>query len=166
MKKLGFLLFFSFIALSALGVGYAGWSNSLNVTGTITPGIFAVTIGVEPDGLVSSVEYATIQEGASTSTNLIVNIDNAAAGNVFTVHYLVLNDGSIPANVTFDVPVVTANGTGATASDITVNTPPAPTLLEGATSISGELTIEVNDSTPMTGNISYSINIGINATPP
>ena len=167
MKKLGLVILILMFSLSIIGLGYAGWSKSLSVTGEITPGIFAVTIGLEPDGLESSAEYATIEKDeASTDTNLIVNIGNAAAGNVFTVHYLVVNDGSIPANVVFAVPVVIADGTGATDSDITVNTPPDSVLLEGAMSISGEVTIELNDSAPMTGNVGYSINIGIIAAPP
>jgi hypothetical protein len=112
------------------------------------------------------VEYATITEGPSTDTNLIIEIENAAAGNIFTVNYVITNDGTIPAIIGFNEPVITPDGTGASSSDISVNTPPNSETIEGGTITEGSLTITVNDSAPMTGGVSYTISLGITASPP
>jgi len=166
MKKLGFFLFFTLISLSMLGLGFAAWNQNLNISGTVIPGMLNVSIDLEEPGLVSSAAYATISEGTSTNTSLVVNIDNAAAGNIFTVHYLVVNNSSMPVNINFNQPSISAIGTGATSADISVNTPSTPSLVEDGGSISGELTITVKDSTPMTGGVSYSVSVSISASPP
>lgn len=166
MKNIGLFIFSLTLVLSIMGVGYSAWNKSLNINGTVNTGTLSATIDVRDPGLVSSAEYATIKEGTSTDDNLVVEIDNAAAGNIFTINYAVTNTGTIPANVTFTTPVITPSGTGASASDISVNTPPASELLEGGMCIVGSLTITVNESAPMTGDPSYSIDIGISASPP
>jgi hypothetical protein len=166
LKKIGLLVFVITLALSALGVGYSAWNSALNINGTVTPGTLSASIDVRAPGLVSSADYAEIVEGESTNSCLIVEITNAAAENIFTVNYIVVNTGTIPANVTFNPPVITASGPGASASDISINAPPDSELIEGGVSIVGSLTITVNESTPMTGDVSYSIELGIRASPP
>ena len=125
----------------------------------------ASLFSANPPGLVSSVGYATITEGDSTNTSLVVNIENAAGGNVFTVNYSIVNTGSIPINVAFTTPVIAATGVGATAADITISAPPALVSLDTALNETNSITITVNDTAPMTGGISYTITLGIAATP-
>ena len=165
MHKFGFVVLVLVLASSALGLGYASWNKSLSIDGTVNTGTLEATIDVNPPGLVSSVEYATITEGDSTNTSLVVNIENAAGGNVFTVNYSIVNTGSIPINVAFTTPVIAASGVGATAADITISAPPTPVSLDTALNETNSITITVNDTAPMTGGISYTITLGIAATP-
>jgi hypothetical protein len=165
MKRVGYVIFVLTVLLTFLGVGYSAWSRTLNINGTVVPGTLIATIAVGPEGLDSSVEYASIVEGESTDTNLVVVIGNAGAGNVFTINYRITNDGTIPTTVSFAEPVITASGPGASISDILVDAPQASELLDGGCITDGSLTVTVNDSTPMAGGVSYTISLAINASP-
>ena len=165
MKKSVLLVLALTLALCGLGVGYAAWNQTVDFTGTVNMGTLAATICLDSDGLESSAEYATIVEGDSTETCLSVTIDNAAAGNIFTVHYLVINSGSIPTTVTFAEPVISATGIGATSADITVSDLPVPTSIAFGESVMDSFTITINDSAPMSGIVQYSVAISIAVAP-
>jgi hypothetical protein len=167
VKKLGILVLCLVLALGVIGVGYAAWSTSLSIQGNVATGTLSATIG--PNGApTSSQAYATINTTGSTSTNLVVNIANAAPGNVFTVYWIVTNTGTIPANITLAAPVVAVvSGAGATVADLSVSASPAPIALNPTSTTSGTYTITVNNSAPnIAGGCSYTVNVAITASQP
>jgi hypothetical protein len=165
-KRFGYIVAAITVALSAIGIGYAAWYQNLSITGTINTGSLSAYIILDTPPFDSSSEFTSISEGESTETNLVVNIENAFPGNSFTVNYLVVSTSSIPAEISIGESEITPNGTGATASDITIIAPTDSQITPPGTAISGSITITVNDSVPDTGEASYSISIPVIVSPP
>lgn len=106
MKKIGIISLALVLALGALGVGFAAWSQNLIVSGNITAGSFdpqltSVSVSDNDGAAVNggTIEVATDPE--QTSTSFTVNLDNVYPGYVGTVNFTVDNSGtSIPTSIT------------------------------------------------------------------
>jgi predicted ribosomally synthesized peptide with SipW-like signal peptide len=97
MKKIGILALALIVALSAIGMGYAWWTQSLTINGTVNTGSLKVAFtGVypNPDGY----GVATCDPGFTGDT-LTINIDNAYPGYYNILNYSIANHGTIPAYV-------------------------------------------------------------------
>lgn len=164
-RRFAYLLAALVVALSAIGIGYAAWNQNLSINGTINTGSLSACIILDTPPFASSSEYATIAEGDSSDTNLVINISNAFPGNIFSVNYIVVNMGTMPADVAIGEPDITANGTDAAADDITIVVPAGSEPTLPGTSASGSISITINDSIPNTGTASYSVNIPIIVSP-
>ncbi len=171
MKKIGLIALIVVLTLGIIGVGYAAWSQVLNISGNVSTGNLAATIGSN-GSFTSSVGYATIVDGGSTATDLIVTISNAAPGNVFTIPWKISNTGTIPVNAVASVATVTpTSGADAASGDLVVaGTPGTITNLNsptqgGTTTVTGSLTITVQSSAPnVVGGCSYTVSVPVTIT--
>ncbi len=124
MKKAGLLIFSVLVAMATLGVGYAQWSRSLDIGGTVAVGNFGVEFAAPPIGPETtgwdSIELASWSTTGQGSQALNVEITYAYPGLVFVVPYTVMNTGDIPVTVTLDSAAMTPP-TGGLASDITMD---------------------------------------------
>jgi len=99
MKKIGLIVLALVVALGALGVGYAAWSDTLNITATATVGEFDVDF----------IDYEVTQHSTlgGASANIIhddaasFSVANAYPGYWATVKYTIKNNGTVPASVSF-----------------------------------------------------------------
>jgi predicted ribosomally synthesized peptide with SipW-like signal peptide len=124
MKKVGLLLLALVIALGGLGVGYAKWSDSVTISGTVYTGDVEIGIldgGVGDDGAdpqyeadgFNNDEGKDVAEHTSTNVGTSVftlcdaayyakiseTIDNAYPGYASSTTILLGNNGSIPVKI-------------------------------------------------------------------
>jgi len=59
MKKIGLLIMVLIVALGALGIGYAAWTDEINITGNVKTGSVCLSIQVDSWGEVNNCSYAT-----------------------------------------------------------------------------------------------------------
>jgi hypothetical protein len=105
MKKIGFIVLALVLALGAIGAGYAAWSQSFTIGGTVDTGTYVLSIAQTPAASVTPVQnVATCSVGTVTSTGngagFSINIANGFPGLTYTIPYVISNTGSIPAKVT------------------------------------------------------------------
>jgi hypothetical protein len=130
MKKTGILIIVLVVALAAVGVGYAAWSQTLDISGTATVATFDVSMVWDNSGTATITDEATGVSAGSTvgvyqptdseATNftvvanttadletynagnagLIVEITNAVPGSYTIPGVKVFNNSSIPVGVT------------------------------------------------------------------
>ena len=153
MKKIGLIAIVVVLALGIIGVGYAAWSQNINITSTVSVGSYVISIAQTPAATatndVSSVGLsgtATITIGTVTSTGtnagFNITIANGYPGLTLKIPYTVSNTGSVPAKISA-VKIGTKGGTLAswnggvtnisygTATDVTVqNTTDGSTTLD------------------------------------
>jgi hypothetical protein len=101
MKKLGLIILVVVMALGVLGVGYAAWSQTININADVQTGTLAATIA--PNGVATIVpNYVLVaNEPSAPSLALTLDITNAVPGAVITIPYIINNTGTIPCNVAF-----------------------------------------------------------------
>ena len=146
MKKTGLLILVVILALGAIGVGYAAWTQTLTVTGNVATGTFgadfeaAVTNdgGTTLDPAVAGTWTNNVWSGAIASKNvgsttyvisgalndlLTVTVTNAYPGYYGSVYVEVHNTGSVPIKILPAAPVITVvSGTGAITDIAVTNT--------------------------------------------
>jgi len=176
MKKIGFIILAVVLTLGIIGVGYALWTQPLAVKANLSTGNLAATIDVSSTltaldsagGSVSS--YATIAKDINTtSTDLVVDIANAAPGDVFTVPWIITNTGTIPVNIAAPTANVAVVGQTGAITDLVVNGTAAMTAINlpavTLNTISGSLTITVADNAPnVAGGCSYTVSVPMTVT--
>lgn len=98
---IGIIVMILMMALAALGVGYAWWTEQLTATGTIQTG----SIDVQMEGI----SYSTNDplDAASCSSKIsgdgkamTISIGNAYPGYVCMIDFSLTNHGSVPAKIT------------------------------------------------------------------
>lgn len=126
MKKIGLIILVLVIALGSLGAGYAYWSQSLTVTGTVNAGNLAATIvGTGSNDSLGANMGASIVVTPGTATpigsaNCSATINNIYPGYTGTATMTITNTGSLP------IKVVTGNFVVGATSDATLAAAIAP----------------------------------------
>ena len=147
MKKIGLIILIAIVALGAMGAGYAAWTQSLNITGTVNTARFDVSMTWSDNGTPGSlynadplVTYNTtglaqptdsdnttftvttnITDRATYNTSgnagLDVIITNAVPGTYVIPGVTVHNDSTIPLKISVD----TVTGTDLTTAGTQVD---------------------------------------------
>ncbi|MGQ9677596.1 MAG: SipW-dependent-type signal peptide-containing protein [Chloroflexota bacterium] len=142
------------IALAGLSVGYAYWTETLSINGSVTTGNLSVAFdGVsvtdgDGDAAYGAGCTATVSGAGTDAETLNINVTNAYPGYSCTVNFNVKNDGSIPVDLNGVVlaapsdPDLQASATGAVADNLAVNGTVAGsvTLTVNSAMTDGELT--------------------------
>jgi len=109
MRKIGLLALALVLALGALGVGYAAWTDTITVTGTVNTGSVDLAI-VE---LSSTFVYKVPDLPKQNETVIVHQRVNMRPSDGFTWH--VINDPPIPANG-----ILVASATATSPADDTI----------------------------------------------
>jgi hypothetical protein len=160
VKKLGFIVLAVVLALGVLGVGYAQWSHTINVNGTVYTGdIKPVFENADVSGVYNGVAYTVT---GSTTNALTLTLSYAYPGWTGTFYFGIGNVGTSPIGTLAFGAVVVAPY----PSDITVNGGilPAVPIAASTTNTGGSFVITINNSAVEDG--TYSITIPIIATTP
>ncbi len=116
MKKIGLLVLAMIMALGALGVGYAAWTSSVNVSATVSTG--TVQVGIKDAGGSTSTPTNGTEIASSGYYNgLTYDTPLSYPGRVITYNTTVKNLGTLP---------VTLAATGTSSGDFS-------TIFAGAT---------------------------------
>jgi hypothetical protein len=113
MRKIGLFIIAIVLALGALGVGYAEWSQAMTITGTVETGWLGASFeNPNPGSTPLSDGIATIEASVGSSSagledgggNLIndvltISVKNAYPGYTGKVYFDIYNTGSIPITV-------------------------------------------------------------------
>lgn len=104
MKKIGLLALAAILALGAMGVGYAAWTQTLAINGTVSTGTFSVYF--DNAWVDDSEDWQGLPDVAQTTASigpdgsLTVNITNGYPCYADRVGFHFVNGGSIPARIT------------------------------------------------------------------
>ena len=79
MKKIAFICFALIVALGGLGVGYAHWQGTLDITGTVTAGTFGAAL-TQNNAVIS----APIDNEDFDTASGAVNLNYIGTGNVYS----------------------------------------------------------------------------------
>ena len=113
MKKIGLIALIVVLSLGIIGVGYAAWSQTLSVTGTVAAGTYDVQLtNVSKTDDVNGV--ATISATLADSHTITIALSKLYPGSVEKVNFDVKNNGTIPSKVT----AITINTVSGTTLDI------------------------------------------------
>ena len=113
MKRFFILAIVAVMALSSLGVGYAMWQETLNISGTVNTGTFDIDLSFNPNTgiqeLVSGVPEGSTPAAknvadcsallASDENSLDITVTNAYPSYTCKVTFDVHNQGTIPAHI-------------------------------------------------------------------
>ncbi len=161
MKKIGILVLALVMALGALGVGYAQWTQNLNVTANVNTGNFRVILqDFSPDG--DSAGTTATYSIAHTDSSLTINVGNVYPGYDQTFNYKVANWSSIPVSV---VPTEDTTGVPVWAT-VTLVSPTGvfdPLAAGVPTTQDGSVQIQITGDPPTDGD-SFSVTIDFVAT--
>lgn len=147
MKKTISIALVVLAALAMFGVGYAWWSETLNVTGTVDTGNLDVAweFGSPTDTELPGKNFSAATVATKTVTGvdqLTVTVTNAYPSITYTVPVTVRNTGSIPVNVN---PITFANLPAWTTVTSTLAT---GQVHPGAT-VTGNITIHLKTTAPI-----------------
>jgi predicted ribosomally synthesized peptide with SipW-like signal peptide len=159
MKKIGFIILAVVLAVGLVGVAFAAWSSTLNVSGTLNTGNLSVVFynsDVTADTPVGSSWCSSSEavNGSGTAT-LTVVISNAYPDESVTVPFTLWNNGTVGTSeawgtvTTNDATVVSTSGT-------------LPGDIEAGYTGTGSVTINLSDSA--LANVTYTVNIPIVAS--
>ncbi len=186
-KKVGLIVLVVVLALGALGVGYAAWSQSLNVTANVNTGTFGAKFasavsnddgtpgnildpssagswsgGVWDSGTRASTNVGNTTVAITTTTvtgdTLTVTINNAYPGYFGSVAVQVANTGSVPIKVVASGPQTQVNSGGGATTDLAV-------AVTGSLA-AGPVPIAVGASAVGTITIGVGTNGGASSDPP
>ncbi len=119
MKRIGIVALIAVLALGALGVGYASWSQTLTIGGSVTTGTFdaqftnVAKTAVDPPGV-------TVTLDTSDPHFFGVTIENGYPGFAETVTFDVIDMGTVPGQIDGHGFQILASPEGTT---VTVNNP-------------------------------------------
>jgi hypothetical protein len=105
MKKTGLLILVVVLALGAIGVGYAAWSQNLTVKGDVSTGTYGVKFDNEVASENDPLALATSTTGVAVSTadnpddTLTITIDNGYPSYAGTATFDIVNTGSVPVKI-------------------------------------------------------------------
>ena len=158
MKKIAIIILVAVLALGVLGTAYAVWGQTLNITGTVDTGKFAVAFdeATKAPSVFSGSSNLTV-DNASAPYAFAVNLTNALPGDGGVVNYQIDNTGSTPVNAQLQYSTDNTtwnNWDGTTEKDVISNatvkvavtgTVPSSTIANNGTA-SGSITIAVTGS--------------------
>lgn len=88
------------MALAALGVGYAWWTEQLTTTGTIQTGSIDVQIEGVAYSTIDPLNTATCNSSPSgDGKTMTITIGNAYPGYICIINFNLTNHGSVPAKI-------------------------------------------------------------------
>lgn len=103
MKKIGILALVLIFALGSLGIGYAHWSKSLFIVGTVDTGSLdaILSVGDSWDTEIEGKDFSSIEchLDPMDSQRLIVTVTNAYPSIDYYQEFDVTNTGTIPLHV-------------------------------------------------------------------
>lgn len=98
---IGIIIMILMMALAALGVGYAWWTEQLTATGTIQTGSIDVQIEGIGYSTVDPLNTATCSfKPSGDGKTMTISIGNAYPGYICTINFNLINYGSVPAKIT------------------------------------------------------------------
>lgn len=103
MKKLGSIFIALVVAFSLMGVGYATWTQTLTVNGTVNTGTFDVVFNsfTAPAGTIGSgVIVPVTPDGTDPTHKYIVSVSNLYPGKDEDITFVLKNTGTVPAKIT------------------------------------------------------------------
>ena len=129
MRKIGLLCLALVLALGALGVGFAAWTDELYIEGTVNTGDVDLTVedysgtwvvkwyphgygyfhgwlDEKPDvssGEGEMVAWAEARPGVDAKADIVIEFKNIFPGQPFMADFLLHYDGSIPARLFADI---------------------------------------------------------------
>jgi hypothetical protein len=128
MKKIGLLVLAVVFAVGALGVGYAHWSQTLYVDGSVTTGTYLVgfeTCSTDDGGTTLDPLTDPAKDVGSTEAELLdlvgdhggidifetlsITLDNVYPGYKSRVDFDIGNGGTVPGNVVNPINIVSAS---------------------------------------------------------
>lgn len=142
-KKVGLIVLVVVLALGALGVGYAVWSQDLTITAQVNTGSFDTKlVDVSATGDANEVATVAVDTSDTSGHTIIVTITNGYPGFSTAVSFSINDPGAVPAEVTgIDIPT----GTNATVTNTgTIDT--GTTIAASGTTSGGQFTIQIKDS--------------------
>jgi predicted ribosomally synthesized peptide with SipW-like signal peptide len=130
MKKAGIFILIGVLALGAIGIGYAAWSQNLTISGSVKTGNYDVYLQdiVTPAAPNSTVKVTnTIDGTAAKSHTITVKVENAYPNFTDNVTFKVNNNSSVPISITptistFDISDYSVTLTGFPTSSMAANT--------------------------------------------
>ena len=161
MKKIGLIALIVVLALGIIGVGYAAWTQSLQVNGTVNPGTFNVKI--VGSAATTPATYSTVTYGSTAGVNdgnnapLSVTIDYAVPGT-YLIPLKITNNSTIPVAIAYaGISNTLPAGSAVTGGPI------ATTLAAGANDSGTTLTVTLPDTMVKTGG-TYTFTVPISVT--
>jgi hypothetical protein len=118
MKKIGLIALIVVLSLGIIGVGYAAWSQTFNITGTVSAGSYIISIAQTPVATLSNdggtigtfSAGSSLHDGSSTASAAIsavtstgtsagfsITITGGYPGLKLKVPYTITNTGSVPS---------------------------------------------------------------------
>jgi predicted ribosomally synthesized peptide with SipW-like signal peptide len=136
---IGIIVMILMMVLSALGVGYAWWTEQLSASGSIQTG----TIDIKLERL-EAAENDELNAGrcsyklSGDNKVVTVTLENVYPNYVCTIHYRLNNFGTIPAKITnINLPILTGEFVVIPRLD--------ETMLLSSEPVEGEFYIEIRD---------------------
>jgi hypothetical protein len=148
--------------LAAIGTGYALWSKTLNIEGTVNTGTVdadfdsasASDTGTDP-GYDKDVASCTVS-GVNSQT-LTITIDNGYPSYTCDVDFTVTNTGTVPVKVhSFDTSGVPSQ------LDVTLTGLPIGTQIDAGLEAPGDVHIHVNQTADQGATYTFSASIQLN----
>jgi hypothetical protein len=148
MRKIGLLVMTVILAIGALGVAYAEWTQAMQIDGTVNTGYISASFAnpnpSSPGDTLATI-YGEVGTTGLTDANedavsdvLTITVDNAYPGYSGTVYFDIVNNGSIPISVSVDKIVIKDGATDITEAD--------PEIIGVVTSIDPLVVIPIGDS--------------------
>lgn len=152
-SKFAVLAILLIVALSAISVGYAYWTETLYINGTVQAGELDVAFAANPSATDNESVANCSASVSSDGNTLEITISNAYPGYECTVDFAVENVGTIPVDLKgVSTPTAPAElavtASGATANDLAVNG-----------SANGQIKVKVNESATEGANYTFSATI-------
>ncbi len=155
LGKIGILALALVIMLGVMGVGYAAWSDEIDIAGIVNTGEWNDTL-VEGLCWTSPAEqtdtYIDCWGLLDTSPDLpdpdqmALYIDNATSGVTYNCDFFIYNEGTIPTALQ-SIAVWASNDLSVTVLDLSTGMPLEPgTPIEPGESVSGTVSIELKAS--------------------
>jgi predicted ribosomally synthesized peptide with SipW-like signal peptide len=167
MKKIGLIAIIVVLALGIIGVGYAAWTQVLNVSGTATAGTFDINLVGSPSQPAAPPHSGTGTFAITDAHDATITLSNIYPGyDTGTMSFSVKNIGSIDSTTSIAVGTISVlGGTGTpSGSDLTVTVLPASsvTIPAGATDASDfSVDIKMNSSVTASQGAVYTIPITV-----
>jgi len=115
-SRLGMLSIALLLSLCVMGIGYAGWTDTASIDGTMKMGYIEVVLS---PGACSDPEIISCY--VSAPNTLVVTLTNPPAGN-YTCGFTITNTGTIPVKIQSIVTSGFSNGVEVSVSGVTEGT--------------------------------------------
>lgn len=146
MKKVGLIVIALVLVLGSLGVGYALWTQTINVNGTVLTGDlkaeFAGTDIATGSPFIDAYNLVTYTTSGNNSGTLTVTLKNAYPGMVATIPIVIHNNGSIPIGGI--APLSTLSNLPTDSSVVVNGTALTDGLAVGAYSTDASITVSID----------------------